>query len=516
MGSIHERNTSARQTESRGERSLRGMIPAFLALLLCLALLGQGLGRLSAPAPENRESAPARVQAAEARGLSSRQEQDHARPAARNPAAKSAPEVPQLNRLHAVREYALEDDEEKLLGVTWYLYDDEDGIGWAEDENGRVLKTLTLNELGQISSAVFLDEDEEGELYREDYEYDEKGDYTRVRRYVDGELSLDYAYTYDRTHLLQAMVLTQYEKGREVKRTELEPLDDENLEMRCFVDGKSAGTGRIERDFEDGRPVAQRNYNPDGSLAYSLHWLRDPESLIQRTETRYPDGSVKIVENEYEPLGEISLFRYSYRASGSVETPDGEPELRVEEFYFYNDAEGTGRVEDGSGRLLQSLTLNEKGQVVGSIVYDENGAFAKRVEYEYDRFGNQSRVRYYDAEDTLLSEWEYRCNAFRVQEYRVNRQYKDGEEIQRLELVCLDRFHADFSIYYDGELSASQHFLYVYDGADLVEQRRINDDGSPGTSAYWTRDDDHNAIRYLTPAGPDSSSIEISAYERIG
>ena len=284
--------------------------------------------------------------------------------------------------------------------------------------------------------------------------------------------------------------------------------------MRTYQAGKLMGTAWVERDYEDGKPVAQRNYNPDGALAYAIRWVRDRESLIGRTETSYPDGRITIVEKEYEPAETPALFRITYLGYGSMKGLDGETELSKESFYFYNE-DGTGRVEDAEGRLLESLSLNEKGQIAESLVYDENGDLAKRVEYEYDRFGNQSHVRYYDAEGTLLSEWEYRCNAFRVQEYRVNRKYEDGQEVQRLEFVCLDRFHADFSIYYDGELAASQHFLYVYDGADLVEQRRINDDGSPGTSAFWTRDEDHNTLRYVTPAGPDNYSVEIFTYERI-
>lgn len=209
------------------------------------------------------------------------------------------------------------------------------------------------------------------------------------------------------------------------------------------------------------------------------------------------------------------LFRVTYYATATIDEL-GNEELTSENFYLYQDDIGEGLVTDADGNVIRTLKLNEKGQIVRSESLDSDGNATGCIEYEYDEYGNESHERIYDADGELTTEWEWTYNEYRVQIHRVMRRYEAGTETQRIEFTCTDGEHCISEVYWNGERASAQNYLYVYEGNSLIETRQIREDGTPGSSATWTRDADFNVLRYQYPFSFDTYAVQIYAYERIG
>lgn len=209
------------------------------------------------------------------------------------------------------------------------------------------------------------------------------------------------------------------------------------------------------------------------------------------------------------------LFRMTYMANATIDE-FGNEELTSENFYLYQDDIGEGLVTDADGNMIKTLKLNENGQIASTISYDLDGSITGSSEHEYDEYGNESHELIYDADGVLTTEWEWTYNEYRVQMQRVMRRYEAGTETQRIEFTCTDGEHCISMVYWDGEPSPAQNYLYVYEGSSLVETRQIKDDGTPGSSATWTRDADFNVLRYQYPLSSGTYAAQIYAYERIG
>lgn len=215
-------------------------------------------------------------------------------------------------------------------------------------------------------------------------------------------------------------------------------------------------------------------------------------------------------------LGKSSptLYRTAWFRSSRLENGSRYETVVSESWYYYND-DGTGRVENEDHVVTQTFVLNKKGQIASAVFLDSYGIENYREEYEYDRFGNRSRLsRYKNGVLTYLAETEY--DEERTALHSIQRQYEDGREVYRSELDFPEKTQGTLRVFKNGFLDSESRAERQYTDGKLTYQQYYSSDGQAGTWMKFVRDDDNNTLRQEVHSASGVVTIYAYRYEKIG
>lgn len=186
---------------------------------------------------------------------------------------------------------------------------------------------------------------------------------TGVKLYVDGELAVEYSYTYDGGALPAA--------GRMVPYTEVPRLEGTQLTQRV-----PPATDMTYAYDETGRLVREDSIFEESGNAYVTRWVYDEDGRLLRLERENPEGSGLAVLSSVESYTYDDAGRLSFDASSEdgvvtysseyAYASDGSFSARTN--YFVTDLDGqrldeTGRPFHNKGAVSQTVyDYDEAGQ----------------------------------------------------------------------------------------------------------------------------------------------------------
>ena len=147
--------------------------------------------------------------------------------------------------------------------------------------------------------------------------------------------------------------------------------------------------------------------------------------------------------------GKPGIYRKTYSRTTATMEQDSSYRHITEQFYHYDDAAGTGWVEDGDHNRIRELKLNKLGQIVEETYLGLPREPVTRIEYSYDERGNANLVKRFE-DGTLVQQQEYVYDEDRAVQHYVLRLYTDGRETRRTEMDFPEKTKGTVRSYQDG------------------------------------------------------------------
>lgn len=180
-------------------------------------------------------------------------------------------------------------------------------------------------------------------------------------------------------------------------------------------------SSKIMREYDrSGRLIKSGDYDSNGSFANENTYKYDANNRIIESKGFYYGSLTGIALNEYNNKGIIDKTVY--------QNEDGELLATIN--YRYDKADKTlhGSLQAEDGKSFDRLTkrVDDAGNIVAIVMYDEWGNEEERMEYTYMINGLISETVYIEYDDKEVNGYSYDENA-NLKEMIVT--YSDGDEV---------------------------------------------------------------------------------------
>lgn len=134
-------------------------------------------------------------------------------------------------------------------------------------------------------------------------------------------------------------------------------------------------------------------YNKDGSI--NEHYVLDDNGVNKNTEKYVYDNDNEAISTYYDAVGkELSYYEHSFDKLGNkiaTKSYDSETKdlLRIEDFIY-----------------------DDKNNLKSKIIKEANGTIARMYQFEYDGFGNETKVQILNPDGSQLMMEEYRITEY--------------------------------------------------------------------------------------------------------